>query len=487
MAKISWHRCPSVRTHTGRSVGPSEVAPRDREPGARWPSARQGSIATQLAIGLPVMLGLTALVVDASYLFNEVTHQQGVMDAAALAGASGFTAGEQAVFDRAIEVVSYNASIAGEPYAIDRDDVHTGFWDGSAFVPCDFASARDAERPAVQVVSPGQATSLFFGSMFNALGTTNVATSAVASRMVVGAGPPANCGIIADASMVIGGSQVTDGYMSDDCLAGSVGYQPSRRDPETGVCSNHDSNVFGGSGNNLWAAVSWGPDSNIEIVGNPVMHGPLMQLAQQVEIPVPEVCTAAEQAASDGFLASPGGCWSGNAAALGYDAGTHDLEIGRGTLTINAGCHAPPVLCVRDLSLGSQAVLLTDGGSYPGRVVKIKAAGDLRMTGQAQLTNVTDTNPATGLSTGNSAGALQLHVQGDVSLRGTTDLSAIITAGGDLSFLGDVDVFGAMYSDGTIRMSGNFDVHIDRCYEISSARGNGNTETVALSKLVLVR
>jgi hypothetical protein len=465
----------------------NSTAPIDpRLSGRSTVATRRGAIATQTALVVPAIVGFTALAVDAAYLYNEEAHQQGVMDAAALAGASGFLEGESTIIDRAMEIVSHNTSIAGEPYTLEADDIELGYWEAGAFVPASYSVARESERPAVRVVSEGHPTSLFFAQLFAGSATTPVATAAIAARMTVGQGPPANCGILADASLSIGGSQVTDGYMSDDCQPDSAGYDPANADPETGVCSNADVTVFGGAGNNLYAQLSWGPEGDVDINGQPAMHGDRTQLAQEVTVPTPETCTVAEQAASDQFLAAPGACLE--SGALRYNASTRDLSVGNGILRIHAGCNAPTTLCVDDLTLGSNGALYTDGGSYgDGGSVAIKASGDLSMTGLAKLTNVTDTNPVTGISTGNAAGALRLHFQGDVDIRGTTDLSAIVTAGGDIELNGDADLFGALFSDGAIDLSGNFDVHVDRCYELSSTLGNADTDTVLNPKLVLVK
>lgn len=466
-------------------------------------AGRRGSIATQTALVLPVLMGFTALAVDSAYLFVEQTHQQAAVDGASLAALSGYYESDAVLRSRALTAMGYNKSIVGAAYTLDSNtDVETGYWSGTAFVPADFTTARNQDRPAVRITSPGQTTNLFFARLFTPSGTTLVKTQAVAARMVIGDGPPANCGILADATLEIGGSQTADGYVSDDCLSGSLGYSIGTRDPATGVCANGSAEVYGGAGNNLYASISWGPDNNLITHGSPAMHGPSMQLADEVVVPDPETCSAGELAASNAFLAAiPAACVTdGSVSDVAVDfvhtcrAGDTcneafpDVDLGNVTFEMNSACGAPQVLCINDLDLGSTAEFVTDGESWgSGQAVKIKASGNLSMTGSALLANESDTNVSTGVSTGNAAGALELHVQGDVALRGTTDLSAILTVGGNLSFLGNTDVYGAMYADGNILMSGNFDVHVDRCYEISTTRHNGNTETISLPKVVIVQ
>ena len=103
-------------------------------------SGRRGSIATQTALLLPVLLGFTALAVDSAYLFVEQTHQQAAVDGASLAALSGYVEDEDVLRSRAGEAMGWNQSVMGTASTFETKStaqVETGTWDAkaNAFVP----------------------------------------------------------------------------------------------------------------------------------------------------------------------------------------------------------------------------------------------------------------------------------------------------------------------------------------------------------------
>lgn len=473
-------------------MSPAWIAARAARSQQARPSLRQGSIATQAALVLPVVIGFAALAVDAAYLYVEDAHLQSVTDAAALAGASGFEIDESTVDARALAIIAENMNVSGGAYSFDANDVDVGTWDGSAFTETSFAAAVASDAPAVRVQAPGQPTALFFARLFRPSGVADVASTSVVARAPLGIGLPQNCGILSDTRLSIGGSQAVDGYSSDDCSSGSLGYDPATRDPQVGICSNDDTKVSGGANNEVFGSVSYGPEGSLTVNGNPAMYVDPSQLAEEVTVPPVQTCSKAEQAASDAFLSNStswGGCFVGNAKDFQYDPGSHDLAIkGKSTLTIEdqGSCNAPDTLCVGDLTTGaSSGALQVRGSSFASGKVTIKATGDVAIGGKG-LVNLGDTNPITGISSGNNVGELALFVGGDMDLVGQASFSGVVVAGGVLDFRGTADVYGAFFSHSRVEMNGNMTIHIDRCYELSTGNSTGNTETIAV-KMVLVQ
>ncbi len=142
------------------------------------PTPRRGSIALALALGLPILLGVSALVLDTGYAWV-VRHQlQNRVDAAAHAAVldlDGTEAGMEAALETALRVAGENP-VWGDS-AIDEDDVIFGTWDETTGT---FTESDDpAEVDAIRIV--GSADEVGFGFARLAFGRDGIPVSARAT------------------------------------------------------------------------------------------------------------------------------------------------------------------------------------------------------------------------------------------------------------------------------------------------------------------
>lgn len=152
---------------------------------------RRGNVAVMVAVGLMVLLGVAALVIDLGYARYVQAQLQNAADAAAMAGAmrlDGTDEGVAAARATAAEIAALNIA-AGDGVALDENDgndaagdIVLGSWDADAgaFVP----STDPGEANAVQVRARVPSLALLVAPMALGLDTTPVgaATTAFAAR-----------------------------------------------------------------------------------------------------------------------------------------------------------------------------------------------------------------------------------------------------------------------------------------------------------------
>ena len=89
---------------------------------------RKGSALVLVVVLLPCVMALLALAVDVGGLYSAKSQLQAAVDAAALAGASGLSAGDEEAINRAIACAGKN-TISGAPIVLQESNIRLGQWD----------------------------------------------------------------------------------------------------------------------------------------------------------------------------------------------------------------------------------------------------------------------------------------------------------------------------------------------------------------------
>lgn len=135
-----------------------------------------------MAVLLPCLVGLAALLVDVGYLYSVKAELQATADAAALAGANGLSVSKTEAMNRAAEYVQKNP-VNGTTVALQPSDVQLGLWDSTTRTFTALGGSSNATPTAVKVtlqLSQVRKTGvlLFFANIF---GTSSADVGATAT------------------------------------------------------------------------------------------------------------------------------------------------------------------------------------------------------------------------------------------------------------------------------------------------------------------
>lgn len=157
----------------------------------------KGSVLVFIAVGMVVLLALTALAIDLGYMYVAKGQLQSAADAAALAGAGRLDGtnsfAQYSARNAAVRFAGKN-NAAGESVAISSDysnsqsssnDITIGTWNGTTFTPGTMPVNAIEVRTRRTSESSGGPISLFFGKAFG-FHEMGAAASAVASRPMRG-------------------------------------------------------------------------------------------------------------------------------------------------------------------------------------------------------------------------------------------------------------------------------------------------------------
>lgn len=214
----------------------------------------RGVVAVQVAVVMSVLLGCAALTVDVGYIYNCRGEMQSVVDASALAGASGLPDSIGVANHRALEYAGRNA-VAGSPLSVDETGVTIGYWNSASatFTP---ANGAELVSPnAVRVVGTRSGVELFFAGI---LGVTSTEVSKVASALHGGG----KCtGIWGIEGITGSGGIITDSF---DAEAGPYG--PGNTNAYGDICSCQDIMLEGSV--NIYGDAMYGNDYSLTTLGS---------------------------------------------------------------------------------------------------------------------------------------------------------------------------------------------------------------------------
>jgi Flp pilus assembly protein TadG len=142
-------------------------------------SSRKGSVLVLVVVLLPFLMAILALAVDLGTLYSTRSQLQAAVDAAALAGASGLSAGREEAISRAIACARLNR-VNGTPVELQESNVELGQWDPSTRTVIDPPGAL---WPSAIKVTTQAEVSFALAGIFG-IHSSHASTSAVA---VVGA------------------------------------------------------------------------------------------------------------------------------------------------------------------------------------------------------------------------------------------------------------------------------------------------------------
>ena len=162
---------------------------------SRFTRADDGAVLIWIAVLLPVLVGFTALAVDAAYLYAFKSRAQAAADSAALAAVyivDGSTDGE--VEDRGEAAAQANIPTS-TGVEIESTTIAIGEWNCSGVTYPDSCFTDNSERTAVEAVVTLQENdttglALFFAQ---ALGFARQGVGATAVANLIGGGPPDDC------------------------------------------------------------------------------------------------------------------------------------------------------------------------------------------------------------------------------------------------------------------------------------------------------
>lgn len=206
------------------------------------------STATQVAIAMPFIVGLMALVIDSGWAHVCTAELHIGADAASLAAASSLARGESPYYS-ANEVAKENV-VAGEPIDLSPDDVIVGDWDGSTFTP-------NPEGDAVRVVARRLGLPNFLGAFFGRP-TFDLGAESYATVHPDNTWP---CMMFAENDFIMNGSGRVSGYDSMTGLPAPVS-----------MCSNSKSVRMSGT-YRLDGDFHPGVDGTLSVTGAAVMTG----------------------------------------------------------------------------------------------------------------------------------------------------------------------------------------------------------------------
>lgn len=148
-----------------------------------YDARRRGTVIVLVAVVLVALTAMLALAVDIGYLYVVRADLQKAADAAALAGASGLSVGQDEAFRRAREYAAKNYA-DGNPVALEPLDMQLGLWDPETreFTPVE--ASPGARVNAMRVVprlneDRGNAVALFFANVLG-IHSADVSVSAMA-------------------------------------------------------------------------------------------------------------------------------------------------------------------------------------------------------------------------------------------------------------------------------------------------------------------
>ncbi|MET4807333.1 pilus assembly protein TadG-related protein [Limibacillus sp. MBR-115] len=177
---------------------PNEPRTYPRSLARRFLRGDGGMVLIWVTVLLPVLLGIAALAIDASYIFSNRSRAQAAADAAALAGSYLVDGGTQKeVEDAGFAAARANLAIGGgSGINIDSIVIERGVWDCSGIVypaTCFTVTGTDptAVRASVSLGDGGASTVQLFFAKAIGFGDQEINVDAVAN--VIGGGPPQDC------------------------------------------------------------------------------------------------------------------------------------------------------------------------------------------------------------------------------------------------------------------------------------------------------
>lgn len=383
-------------------------------------SMRRAVILPLVAISLILLLGFVAFAVDLGYVYVSRAEMQRTADAAALAGASALTQGEDLAIDRAYAAAGLNA-VACSPVVNDEVDVELGSWEWEThkFYP---ASWEHPVSPnAVRVAGSRLGMPLFFGPVLGSP-TTDVVKDATA---LVGSG--ACAGVWGLEGITVHGDVYTDSYNSTE---GHYGEGPIY--PNGDLCSCQDLALQGG----------------VDIHGDAMYGGGYNYTAPSSSHQVWGVVDTQECGSpAPGFDMEDAARDNDNGLIEKTDAGRDPFPHRPGELILIEDDNltlTPGQYYFEAVKMTGQATLTITGPTT------IYVSGSAKFTGGG-LVNVTE-NPAnlTVYSTGR-----------DMDLAGGPEIYVtVIAPETDIKLTGTVDYYGAMLGK-TVDMGGTFTIHVD--------------------------
>ncbi len=182
-------------------------------------SRRRGAVAVVVAVTMVPLIGFAALAIDLSYIETLRGEMQRTVDAAALAGASGLSLGNDVAESRALEYVANNL-VGRQPVARPDVEVTVGYWSSLSQT---FTPSVEGFRPnAVRVVGTRTDIPLFFAPVLG-IETARVEKTAIAVYYV---SDPCS-GVWGLEGITGNGNITTDSYNSLDGSYGSAGVFPN--------------------------------------------------------------------------------------------------------------------------------------------------------------------------------------------------------------------------------------------------------------------
>lgn len=388
---------------------------------------RKGAVLVLAAILMTMVLAITALAVDLSYIALSKSQLQNTADAAALAGCFQLSSGPATIRSAATSIAAKNKA-GGYVIKVRYDDIELGKWDKESASFEVLSGSDESSANAVRVtcyLSSSRKTpvNLFFAPVFGK-DSTDITVHAIATTA------SSRCGLIIGLpSVTMSGGSHTDSYNSKDGT-----YNQATSGYNGHVCTNGNITMSGPS--NIHGDGHPGPNHGVTNTGSSYVSGSKKPLAKLMSYPSVD---------------------PGNAATVNDNV----------TIPLSDNGKAPLNSSKQFVLSGGDGVTLAPG-TYYFSAMTLSGGSSIRITGATTI-YVTGSVDLSGGSVSNTSKIpknLQLFPMGTKCvISGSSEFYGVIYGPTTpVTRTGDSDYYGAIVGS-TLTLSGAGGIHADEALD----------------------